>query len=178
MLSIFKRLYFIFLRCSGCLFLLHLPQLQMSLDELLIQLKEKLPLIDKKNEAVSGAAIGWHVQHSLMVINVIVRSLESSNEKDYTWKFNFLRTFILTIGKFPRGKVQSPKSVRPKEAYSFDSLQSDFLTTEINVKKLETLPQNAFFTHPIFGDLNLKPAIRFLKLHTVHHLKIINDIIK
>ena len=150
----------------------------MTLDELLVKLKEKLPLIDKKNEAVSGAAVGWHIQHSLMVINVIVRSLESSNEKDYKWKFNFLRTFILTAGKFPRGKVQSPKSVRPKEAYSLNNLQADFLTTEINLKKLHALPKNVFFTHPIFGDLNLKPAIRFLKLHTMHHLKIINDVIK
>lgn len=150
----------------------------MTLDELLIKLKEKLPLIDKKNEAVSGVTVGWHIQHSLMVVNVIIRSLESSNQKDYKWKFNFLRIFILTVGKFPRGKVQSPKSVRPKEAYSSDSLQADFQTTEINLAKLYALPKNAFFTHPIFGDLNLKPAIRFLRLHTRHHLKIINDIIK
>jgi hypothetical protein len=149
-----------------------------NLFALLSGLKEKLPMIDRKNEAISKAPVGWHIQHSLMVINTIIYSLEKSEEKDYKWKFNFLRTFIMTMGKFPRGKVQSPKSVRPKEAYSLDKLQADFKTTETNLEKLDVLPKNSFFTHPIFGDLNLKPAIRFLKLHTLHHLRIIRDIIE
>ena len=29
---------------------------------------------------------------------------------------------------------------------------------------------NRFFTHPVFGDLNLKLAVRFLEVHTQHHL--------
>ena len=149
-----------------------------NLFALLSGLKEKLPMIDRKNEAISKAPVGWHIQHSLMVINTIIYSLEKSEEKDYKWKFNFLRTFIMTMGKFPRGKVQSPKSVRPKEAYSLDKLQADFKTTETNLEKLDVLPKNSFFTHPIFGDLNLKPSIRFLKLHTLHHLRIIRDIIE
>ena len=149
-----------------------------NLSVLLSALKEKLPMIDRKNEVISKAAVGWHIQHSLMVINTIIYSLEKSGEKGYKWKFNFLRTFIMTLGRFPRGKVQSPKSVRPKEAYSLEQLQADFKTTEVNLKKLEGFAKNSFFTHPIFGDLNVKPSIRFLKLHTLHHLKIIRDIIR
>ena len=41
---------------------------------------------------------------------------------------------------------------------------------------LETLNANSYFTHPYFGDLNLKKTIWFLNLHTNHHLKIIKDI--
>ena len=150
----------------------------MTLDKLLETLKSKLPLIDKKNEAVSQAAVGWHIQHSLMVINIIIRTLEKSDVKEYKWKFNFLRTVILAMGKFPRGKVQSPKAVRPIEQYTLEGLQSDFLIAEANLKKLATMSKDVYFNHPIFGDLNLKPAIRFLKLHTMHHLKIIDDITK
>ncbi len=150
----------------------------MTIRLLLNEVKQKLPMIDRQNEAISKAPVGWHIQHSLMVINVIISSLEKSEEKNYKWRPNFLRTVIMTAGKFPRGKAQSPKSVRPKEKFSLDKLQADFIATETNLEKLDSLPKSSFFTHPIFGDMKLKPAIRFLKLHTNHHLKIIEDIIK
>lgn len=38
--------------------------------------------------------------------------------------------------------------------------------------------QAIFFKHPYFGNLNVKDAIKMLKLHTRHHIDIINDIIK
>ena len=37
---------------------------------------------------------------------------------------------------------------------------------------------NAYFRHLIFGNLNKKRTIRFLQIHTAHHLKIIQDILK
>ena len=71
----------------------------MTLEKLTETMKAKLPFIDKKNEAVSQAAVGWHIQHSLMVINTIITSLEKSDTKEYKWKFNFLRTIILAMGR-------------------------------------------------------------------------------
>jgi hypothetical protein len=34
-----------------------------------------------------------------------------------------------------------------------------------------------FFEHPYFGKLKLKETIRFLEIHTTHHLSIIEDIV-
>lgn len=45
-------------------------------------------------------------------------------------------------------------------------------------KKIEHFDKNAFFEHPLFGVLNKKDTMKFLKMHTTHHLKIIQDISK
>jgi hypothetical protein len=42
---------------------------------------------------------------------------------------------------------------------------------------LELVSRDHFFEHPYFGKLKLKETIRFLEIHTQHHLDIIRDII-
>jgi len=41
-----------------------------------------------------------------------------------------------------------------------------------------TANKKQYFTHPIFGDLQLPSAIRFLYVHSYHHEKIIRDIVE
>jgi hypothetical protein len=43
---------------------------------------------------------------------------------------------------------------------------------------LLTVNKNKYFTHPIFGDLQLPTAIKFLYVHSYHHEKIIRDILQ
>jgi len=43
---------------------------------------------------------------------------------------------------------------------------------------LSTVNKNKYFTHPIFGDLQLPTAIKFLYVHSYHHEKIIRDILQ
>jgi hypothetical protein len=149
-----------------------------KLSDLVQQLEEQIPNAAKINPAVSQASVGWHIEHSLLVLNSIVGALKKSEAQKYKWKFNLTRTFIYAIGKIPAGKVKAPASVQPKGEFSVEKIQADFIAAENSLKTLNSLPDNHFFTHPFFGDLNVKPAITFLKLHTRHHLKIIERIIK
>jgi hypothetical protein len=49
-------------------------------------------------------------------------------------------------------------------------------TAKNNIEKMKHLPKNAFFKHPFFDHLNKKDTYKFLQLHTIHHLKIIEEI--
>lgn len=141
-------------------------------------LEEQIPNAAMLAPLVSQTGVGWHIEHSLLVINKTIEAVKKSDGSKYKWKFNFARTIIYTIGKIPRGKAKAPASVQPSGEYNIDKLKSDFITAKNNITALNSLPGNKFFTHPFFGDLNVKPTITFLKIHSKHHLKIINSIIK
>jgi len=142
------------------------------------RLEEHSLVHHKVNHQISNSSVGWHTEHSLKVITGIVDALEKSNKNDYKWKFNLGRYFILFINQIPRGKGEAPKIVVPEGEITYESLKSSIERTRLAVKKIQKLQPNNFFTHPYFGDLNLRIAKRFLNIHTNHHLKIISDINK
>ena len=84
---------------------------------------------------------------------------------------------VLLTKKIPRGKAKSPKVVLPQENISNESLVRHLLLTKDSIMNLESLSKDKYFTHPYFGDLKLNQTIRFLEIHTQHHLEIIEDII-
>lgn len=149
-----------------------MKKLQLILD----QLESHIPDFKKTSPAVSNATIGWQIDHSLLVINAVVDELKNSNPENYKWKFNKIRLLIQITNKIPRGKVRVPKSVKPVAIASIEELKAKFELARKNIADISTFPANSYFTHPFFGDLKLKSAIWFLKLHTKHHLKIIEDI--
>jgi hypothetical protein len=149
-----------------------------QLQHLLKELEAKTPLYEKTNAAVSQSTIGWQIDHSLLVINSVISQLKESNPENYKWKFNKYRILFQITNMIPRGKVRVPKSVKPVDVASIEDLTTKLELAKKNISDMETLPSKSYFTHPFFGDLKLKSAIWFLKLHTNHHLKIIKDIVK
>jgi hypothetical protein len=148
-----------------------------QLNELLNQLESQISNHEKINPTVSQSCIGWQLDHSLLVINGVIDQLKNSNPENYQWKFKWIRTFIQITNKIPRGKVRAPKSVKPIEVATAEELKTKLEQARKGIAEMKTFPANSYFTHPFFGDLNLKTTIWFLKLHTNHHLKIIYDII-
>jgi hypothetical protein len=130
------------------------------------------------NKVVSEASVGWHIEHSLLVINQIIGVLKVSDAGLYKWKFNFTRAIVLATKRFPRGRVRAPKSVTPTTDFNAETLQSYVKKTLIKIEDLNDLEPNKNFNHPIFGNLNKKQAIKFLSIHTKHHLHIIDDILR
>ena len=149
-----------------------------KLDSIISKLEFYVPNYEKKNTAVSNSTIGWQIDHSLLVINSVIDQLNASNPKNYKWTFNKYRIMIGITNTIPRGKVRVPKSVKPIDIATIEDLKSKLELAKKNIAEMETLPAKSYFTHPFFGDLKLKTTIWFLKLHTNHHLKIIEDILK
>lgn len=129
------------------------------------------------NPKVSKATIGWQIDHSLKVINNVIKALQNSDPTEYKKDFKFIGSLFFTLGFFPRGKGKAPKSVKPPETILKEDLLSQLQRAKFNIETIEGLDKNAFFRHPLFGNINSKKVHRFLVLHTNHHLKIIKDIL-
>jgi hypothetical protein len=148
------------------------------LHKLLLQLENHIPNLDKTNSKISSSSIGWQIDHCLLVINGIIDQLEVSNPTEFQSKFNFPKFMVFTMGKIPRGKARAPKTVNPTEKATVIELQTKIELAKKNILKLTSFSENLFFKHPFFGDLNKKQTEKFLAIHTKHHLKIIQDILK
>ena len=149
-----------------------------NLQNLISQLESKIPFYEKTNPSVSNATVGWQIEHSLKTIYQIALAVKNSSPKEYQWKFNKSKLFISILGFIPRGKAKAPKVVLPDENISEESLLLSLQKVKTALQEWDSFDKNACFPHPFFGNLNKKSTEWFLKLHTNHHLKIVNDICK
>lgn len=151
-----------------------MPVLQHELSEL----EKAIENSENTAPEISAGSVGWHVDHSLKVIHKVCNLLIASDPKDYKWKFNKWRFIIFLKGSIPRGRVKAPKHVRPPENIIVNDLNLQLTEVKQLLNTIEKLPPKSNFEHFIFGKLHLKKTIRFLELHTNHHIKIIKDILK
>jgi hypothetical protein len=151
-----------------------LNKINSTLDKLESQIKNHTV----SNPRVSKSDIAWHIDHSLKVINNVCIALQKSDPNLYKNNFSLLGKLFFTLGFFPRGKAKAPEHVKPPQVITKEALISQMQLAKSNVDTIASLDNNAFFKHPLFGNINKKRVSRFLVMHTTHHLKIINDILK
>ena len=85
---------------------------------------------------------------------------------------------MLLFNKIPRGKAKAPSFTQPANEVSMDMVLQQIDKARKSAELLSTVNKNKYFTHPIFGDLQLSTAIKFLYVHSYHHEKIIRDILQ
>ncbi|MEH0154964.1 hypothetical protein V6R21_12535 [Limibacter armeniacum] len=147
------------------------------MEKQLAELQEVIPKAGKLNEKVSRSEVGWHVDHSLKVLNNICLELKKSSPEDYKPSFSFKKLLVLTLGKIPRGIAKAPKGVRPPMEIKEEELYIQLENAKSLLDEIKRLPEKSNFEHPYFGRLDLKTSIKFMRIHTEHHLKIIRDIL-
>lgn len=148
-----------------------------KLIEYVNELRTYLPNANKLNEKVSSSSVGWHIDHSLLVLSQIISAMESSDPVYYQFRFNIKRFLAFSLNRFPRGVAKAPKLVKPTEAFDEANTIAAIENIQQRLIVLENLAPNQFFIHPFFGKLNKKAAIKMLTIHTAHHILIIKDII-
>lgn len=141
------------------------------------QLFSLIPHFTKLNTSISTSSVGWHISHTAAVANKVIEALQHSNPANYRWQFNLKRTLLFTLGKIPRGKIQAPAGVKPADIITEASLIKDLQQLQRNLATLNDLSPSYWFKHPFLGQLNKKQTLRFLYLHTQHHLNIIHEIL-
>jgi len=133
---------------------------------------------ERINTNVSKVNVAWQLDHSLKVINSVVKNMQNSDPVLYKDNFSFLGKLLLKLKFFPRGKAKAPKYVMPSETILIDDIKTQLAEARQNIKTIPGLDKNAFFKHPLFGNVNTSRVIRFLDAHTNHHLKIVKSILK
>ncbi len=147
------------------------------LSPLIEMVENYIPQRDSIDPEVSKVDVAWQLDHILKTINRISEALEKSNPEKYSSSTNAMRIITLTAGYIPRGRAQSPEIVRPPETILTSDIQKQIKEAQANIEKLKKLDDNSYFNHFVFGDLNKSQTIRFLEVHTKHHLKIVKDIL-
>ena len=151
-----------------------------KLDRIVKEIENNIEFHENVNKSVSQVSVGWQLEHMMLVIANVVAALEKSNRVDYKLKYKAIRFFIMATGKIPRGKGRAPKGVTPVEetARTIENLNDQLEKVRMSVLKLAKLDKHNFFTHPYFGNMKRDAAIKFLRIHSNHHLKIVHDILK
>jgi hypothetical protein len=149
-----------------------------QIERLLVEIERYLPHHAELNPAVSEASIGWHLEHSILAINGIVSALLKSDPKEFQRKWNTARVYVFAMGKIPRGRGRAPESVKPKEAFDAERTESLMKNIRGYYPRVDALAPQHFFPHPIFGHLRKQKTLKFIRLHTEHHLQIVRDIMR
>jgi hypothetical protein len=148
-----------------------------STEELISDLEAHIDKFQLKNSGISSGSVGWHIAHSLLTINTIIGAMKHSDPAQYKWSFSLPRVLVYTLNKIPRGRAKAPAAVQSSEEFDENLLRKQLLRTKEKLNELNQLKPNHYFDHPFFGKVKLRPAKKFLRLHTKHHLDIISDIV-
>ncbi|MBK7434830.1 MAG: DinB family protein [Chitinophagaceae bacterium] len=149
-----------------------------ELQRLLQQLDTRIAHADSFVAGISKSPVSWHIDHSLLTIKVIIDAVKNSDPAKYSPKFNMMKTLVFTLNKIPRGKAKAPKQVQPDLTHDPVVLKRHLDKVMDKLEELNGLDPKNHFPHPYFGQLNVKQTVKFLGIHTRHHLKIIDDIIR
>ena len=147
------------------------------LANLLESVERFIPEYGRTVENVSKGSIGWHIEHSLLTVERIIDAVRLSDAGTYKRAFKPNHIVVLYLGFIPRGKAQAPKVVRPKSEMNAEELQAHLTNVKEKLTEINTISPKQYFLHPFLGNLNKKQTVRFLEVHTNHHLKIIKDIV-
>ncbi len=148
-----------------------------NLNDQLLALESYIPSYGIANPAVSSGSVGWHIEHTLLTIRKILQAVRSSDPAGFKKSFKLNRAFVFTFGRIPRGRAKAPKVVVPDGDIDATTLGSSMYYTKQMLAEIASLADNQHFQHPFLGTMNKKATMKFLRVHTRHHIKIIKKIV-
>jgi len=81
-----------------------------EIDELINQLEANIEFDNLIDLTISKVAIGWHIDHSLKVLNGVVTVLKNSNPEEYQKKFNLMKKINFLARFYSKRKSKSSKN--------------------------------------------------------------------
>jgi len=127
---------------------------------------------------VSGWSVGMHVHHCILSMTNICDLLLASDPAKARGRPTSIGSILLFLGRIPRGRAQTPRVAAPSPDVPADELLACLDQVEARLRSVQELPRAAWFRHFAFGVLDRDRALRFIRIHNDHHLRIVADIVK
>jgi len=138
------------------------------------------PALAARAPKISAWSVGQQLDHLLNVAEGVFSRLTGEGE-EVVGGINVTGRILLGIGWLPRGVGKSPKAVLPAEAPGaaelgerLTRLRGDYRDLRFRTALLAS--RRRLLRHPYFGALDCAQSLRFVAVHTRHHLKIVRDI--
>ncbi|HET8774527.1 MAG TPA: DinB family protein [Thermoanaerobaculia bacterium] len=137
--------------------------------------------LSSRNERISAWCLAEQIDHVTRVTASVVEVLADPNAPALPRGVNFVGRLVLRLGWIPRGVGKTPKRLTgtPASATDLDGALAR-LAEAFEALPFERLHASRVpvIRHPKFGGLTPPQALRFLVVHTHHHLKIVDDILR
>lgn len=121
-----------------------------------------------------------HLDHSLKVAVAVVRTLLRADAQRGR-RISALGRLILFLGWIPRGRGKAPERLSGARASSVELLATldhhEAQLAQLEASHLASA-RGPIVPHPYFGGLTPPQALRFVAIHTHHHLKIVADVLR
>ena len=153
-----------------------IPPLQLA-HESLHAIRALIPQRDVTVAAVSAWSVGEQIHHAALVARAISERLDRSGQPAPRTLRSLLGQVVLWRNGFPRGRAKAPSAVLPASGLSADRLNAAIDQAGEALVAASALPSEAWVRHFILGIYRRDDALRFVAVHTRHHLAIARDII-
>jgi len=95
---------------------------------------------------------------------------------------NEIGRHVLATGRMPRGRARAPEAVRPPDTLDLDTLREALQRSRQGLEALAPLlPRLPAVTerapHPFLGWLSATEWLQVARIHTMHHLHIIDELL-
>ena len=120
--------------------------------------------------------VGQQIEHCCLVIGGVHDALQRSQPPVPRAKISLVRRGVFLTGRIPQGRAQAPRSVHPEPAPARAHLDACLQQARQQVEAIRAMAPDAWFKHFVFDVLKRDEALRFLQIHTDHHLRIIQQI--
>lgn len=131
---------------------------------------------DDVHPKVSHWSVGQQIAHCCLVVESVARALQDSVPPAPRAKLTAVRLGVFWTGRIPRGRAKAPRRAHPEPGHSTQELNSRLGEAERNMQAIRSLAPDAWFRHFVFDVLKRDQSLRFLRIHTDHHLRIIAEI--
>jgi len=133
---------------------------------------------DVSAPSVSRWSVGMHVHHCSLAMTNIGRGLAKSTPPVPPGRRSLPRLLVFTLGRIPRGRAKNPPAVAPTPAIPVAELLALLDESAKHLEGTASLSPDTWITHPMLGPLRRDDALRFVRIHNRHHLKLVGDILK